>query len=101
MVVIGLGWMAFAVWVLTSKHVLLVRQQVVAGRMAVSFCGLFADGAAAVAIATAQTAAWGAAATGAVMLGTAVWIWRRAARDLRTLTARRDTLARELGRGAR
>jgi len=97
MTIIGLGWMAFAAWVLTSKHVLLVRQRIVAGRMAISFCGLFLVGAAGVAVASGQPAAWGAAATGVLMLGIAVWVWRRAVRDVRVLTARRDTLARELG----
>ncbi len=101
MTVIGLGWMGFAVWVLTQKHVLLVRQRLVAGRMAVAFCGLGVAGAAAVALVTSQPAAWAASAMSAALLAASVLIWRRAAADVTALTARRDELARELGRRPR
>src|ERR671918_2584122 len=37
MIVIGLSWVAFALWVLTHRRVLLARDSVVAGRMAVTF----------------------------------------------------------------
>ena len=101
MTIIGLAWVAFALWVLTQKHVLLVRQRLVAGRMAVAFCGLFAGGALVAAVITSQRAAWAAAAMGALLLGVAVFIWRRAAADVATLVARRDELARELARRPR
>ena len=101
MTMIGLAWVAFALWVLTQKHVLLVRQRLVAGRMAVAFCGLFAGGALVAAVITSQRAAWAMAATGALLLGVAVFVWRRAVADVATLVARRDDLARELARRPR
>ena len=98
MTIIGLAWVAFALWVLAQKHALLVRQRLVAGRMAVAFCGLFAGGAMVIAVTTGQRAAWTAAAMGALPLGAAVFVWRRAVADVATLVARRDELARELAR---
>ena len=62
--VIGLGWVAFARWVLTQKNVLLVRHRLVAGRMAVAFCSVFVAGASTMAVITSQRAAWAVAMPG-------------------------------------
>jgi hypothetical protein len=92
MTLIGLGWMGFATWVLRTKHVLLVRQRLAAGRMAVTFSAVGVAGATAVAVSTAQPAAWAASAMMAAMLAVAVLIWRRAATDVARLVARRQEI---------
>jgi hypothetical protein len=96
MTLIGLGWIAFAAWVLSRKRILLGKPAVVAGRMAVAFTAVFTVGAIAIGYATQQPAAKGAGALGLVMLGVAVLMWVRAKRHFTALSNRRHTLEREL-----
>src|SRR4051795_5039610 len=42
--IIGLAWVAYSVWVLSARRVMLAQQRVVAGRLAVAFTGAFAAG---------------------------------------------------------
>jgi len=101
MMVIGLSWVAFALWVLTHRRVLLARHSIVAGRMAVTFTALFVTGALAVGYETGGRAPYTAAVLGAVMLSGAVAMLVRAHRTYARLTARRRALELELGRSAR
>ena len=94
---IGLGWAAFGIWVLRTRRVMLARQRVVAGRLAVTFSGLFAGGSLLLALTSGVPSAWPAMAMGLVLLGVALVIWRRAEAAHAALLARRATLERELG----
>ena len=93
---IGLGWLAFSLWVLNSKRVMLARHRVVAGRLAVGFTGVFVAGSALLGLASAIEAAWPAAAMGGVLFVIAIVLWRRAELAHATLVARRNALAHEL-----
>jgi hypothetical protein len=101
MLVIGLSWVAFALWVLTHRRVLLARHRIVAGRMAVTFTALFLTGALGAGYQSGARAAFAAAALGIVMLAAAVAMLLRAHRVFARLTARRRTLELELGRDAK
>ena len=95
---IGVSWVVYAGWVLTHKRALLGAQHVIAGRLAVTFSGVFATGALLVGFATGRAAAFAAAGLGALMLCVAVAILMRARRRFASLAARRDELERLLGR---
>ena len=97
MTVIGLAWMVFAGWVLTTRRVLLGRDSVVAGRLAVTFTAVFIAGALLVGYSTGGKAPLAAAATGVGLLGVAVALLVRARRRVAGLMARRDALERDLG----
>jgi hypothetical protein len=97
MTVIGLAWMVFAGWVLTTRRVLLGRDSVVAGHLAVTFTAVFVAGALLVGYSTGGKAPFAAAATGAGLLGVAIALLVRARRRVAGLTARRDALERDLG----
>ena len=98
MTVIGLSWMVFAGWVLTTRRVLLGRDSVVAGGLAVTFTAVFVAGALLVGYAAGGKAPLAAAAIGVGLLGVAIALLVRARRRVAGLTARRDALERELGR---
>jgi len=100
MVGIGAAWVVFAVWVLTTRRILLARHRVIAGRMAVTFTSLFVCGALGLGITTGRPEPYTAAAVGVVMLGAAAWILIRAHRSFGRLTERRDLLEKEIGRRA-
>jgi hypothetical protein len=93
---IGAGWVAFGIWVLRARRVMLARQRVVAGRLAVAFAGTFTVGCVALAAATAVPAAWPATGMSLVLLASALIVWRRAEADHAALLARRDSLEREV-----
>jgi len=97
MLLIGMSWMAFAIWVLASRRVLLAYHAIVAGRMAVGFTALFLLGALALALGAGSAAAWGAAAAGAAMLVVAILLLINAKRKMAGLMARRGELERQLG----
>lgn len=99
--VIGLGWVAYSIWVLQAKRVMLARQRVIAGRLSSAFASAFTLGCLALAFTTTVSAAWPALAMSLVMLVLALVLWRRAEAAHATLMARRETLERELARGAR
>ena len=95
---IGVCWVIFAAWVLTRRRALLGTQHIIAGRLAVTFSGVFAVGALVIGLATARPAAFAAAAMGAVMLCVAGGIFLRARRRHALLAKRRDELTRLLRR---
>jgi hypothetical protein len=97
MIAIGMAWMVFAGWVLTTRRVLLGRDSVVAGRLAVTFTAVFVAGALLVGYSAGGRAPFAAAAIGVGLLGVAVALLVRARRRVAALTARRDLLERELG----
>jgi len=98
MVLIGAAWAALSIWALTTRRVLFARDRVIAGRMSVAFTALFLAGAIAAVFITGKAAAFGAAATGAVMFAIALRVLSGARRRFVELAARRDALDRELAR---
>lgn len=98
--VIGLGWVAYSVWALSMRRVMLARQRVVAGRLAVAFTGAFAAGCIVLNIAAKVNAGWPAIAMSLTLLAVAVVLWRRAEAAHARLLARRDELQRELSEGS-
>jgi hypothetical protein len=98
---IGIGWVAFSVWVLSVRRVMLARQRLVAGRLAVLFAAAFAGGCLVLVAAGATPAAGPAALMGLGLLGVALVVWRRARNAHARLLARKDALEREVGGGAR
>jgi hypothetical protein len=101
MLVIGVSWVAFAIWVLTRRHALFARDRVIAGRMALTFAIVFLAGALGIGIATGRSAPFAAAALGAAMVAVAALQLARARRLVKHLIERRDALQRELGRSTR
>lgn len=96
---IGLAWVTYACWVLTTKRPLLAAHRIVAARMAVAFSALFVVGCLAVSVVTPDAAAArSAAAFGAGLCVIAVVQWRRAGRRVNALRSRREELQRALGR---
>ena len=93
---IGLSWAGFATWVLTQKRILLGRQRIVAGRLALSFSGVFTAGALLVGYSTGSRAALAAAALGAVMVLVALALLVRATRAFAQLSKRREALEKQL-----
>lgn len=100
MIVIGLSWTVFAVWVLTTRRVLFGRDSVVAGRLAVTFTTTFVVGAVTLGYMRDGSAPYAAAAMGLGLLAGAVALLVRAHRRVARLTARRDALMRETGRNS-
>ena len=96
MTLIGVAWVAYAAWVLTSRRVLLGRHRVIAGRMAVTFTGVFVLGGLAVAVMTGDPAGYAAAVSGGAMQAVAVFLLVRAQRDVARLIARRAELERAI-----
>lgn len=95
----GISWMAFAVWVLTRRRVLLAGHRIVAARMAVGFSALFLVGVAAAMYWGGSPARLaGAAATGVVMLAAAAAMLVRAHRQFAALGDERRRLEREIER---
>ncbi|MFG6416506.1 hypothetical protein ACG02S_21660 [Roseateles sp. DC23W] len=90
----GLCWVAYAAWVLTSRRVLLGRQRVVAARMGALFSAVALAGALAVGGLSGTPAAWPAALVFAAMLVLAVALAVRSQRDYERLCRRRAELAR-------
>ena len=102
-IVIGaLMWAAVLGWSLTRRKVLLAKHKVVTGRLASFMTALFMVGALALAGTTPSLREVGlaAGASGAVLLGVAIYIWRSAARRFRQLLDRTRTLERELASNA-
>lgn len=95
---IGLGWVAFSAWVLRTRRVMLARHRVVAGRLAVTFTGVFAAGCLLFALTTRMPAAWPASAMSCSLLVAAVVLWHRAEADHARLLARRVQLEHDVRR---
>ncbi|WP_439538982.1 hypothetical protein [Sphingomonas sp.] len=98
---IGMGWSAYALWVLTQRRVLYARQQVVAGWIAVAFTSVFTLGALAIGIGSGIPVGFAAAAIGLAMVGAALVLLGRARRRLAALTAKRQALETQLAGRAR
>ena len=97
MSVIGLAWLSLSVWALTTRRVLLGRDGVLAGWMAVTFTATFVLGAALVGLSTGRPGAYAASLLGVGLLAVAVVVLMRARRRMASLMSRRDALKRELG----
>jgi hypothetical protein len=98
MVAIGLSWVAYALWVLTRRRVLLAGHRVVAARMAVTFSALFAAGFALLAVmGQGGRAAFPAAVFGLCMLALAIGLLLDARRRFARLLQRRRVLELQLG----
>jgi hypothetical protein len=94
---IALSWVGFAWWTLTRRQVRLAGHDVIAGRMAVTYCGMLVGGSLVLTIVGPSPAAAGmSAAIGCVLLATAIVMLRRARRRLQQLRERRDALERML-----
>ena len=95
LVIIGLAWAGFALWVLARRRVLFATHRVIATRMAIAFTTVFTVGAALVGFGSGAAAA-GLFATvvGMAMVGVALFLHLRARRQVRQLTARRAELER-------
>ncbi|HET9862902.1 MAG TPA: hypothetical protein VFP37_05630 [Steroidobacteraceae bacterium] len=98
MSLIGVSWCALAAWVLRARRPLFARDRVIAGRMAVAFTSVFAAAALAWAVFVGGPAAYGAFASGMVMLAAAIAVSARARRRFALLAARRQELEQALGR---
>jgi hypothetical protein len=94
--IIGLAWIAYSIWVLTARRVMLAQQRVVAGRLAVTFTGVFAAGCIVLNYTLAARAGWPAVVMSLLLLALALRIWRRAEAAHARLLARRDALERKL-----
>ena len=93
---IGVGWTAFAVWVLRTRRVMLARHRQVAGRLAVVFSSVFTVGCLVLALGTETDAAPSALAMSLGLLIVAVVVWRRAETAQARLLARRAQLEQQL-----
>jgi hypothetical protein len=97
MVVIGLSWVTYSIWVLSKRRVLLAGHRIIAARMAIAFSTLFAAGSLALGVwGSVGRAAYGAAATGAVMLAIAIALLLHARTQFAQLMARRRALELEI-----
>ena len=89
---IGVSWATLAVWALSRRRPLFARDRVIAGGMAVTFTSVFVAGALTGAVIANNPAAYGALATGAVMLAIAIRVFVGARRRFAELAARRAAL---------
>jgi hypothetical protein len=96
MTLIGAAWAALSLWALTTRRVLLARDRVIAGRMAVTFTGVFVAGAATACVISMNVAAFTSLAAGLTMFGVALRVWSGARRRFAELQARRVEIERQL-----
>ena len=104
---LNLGWAGLATWVLGTRRVLLGYDRVIAGRMAVTFSGVFIAGMTAAAVRSGRGALWGGVAVGWRAGGTAALsllapaaalaALRGPARRARPTAGRRVGLSRQRG----
>lgn len=92
MMIIALGWVAYAAWVLSRRRPLFQRHRVVAASMGTGFSAVFAAVTAAAAWLTGSAAAAMASALGAVFVGVGVVLFVRARGRRNALLERRDAL---------
>lgn len=90
-VTIALAWVAYALWVLAKRRVLLAGHRVIASRMAVAFTGVFFAGSLILAL-QGMRGAFSAAVMGASMLLIAITMLAHARRQFARLLARRQEL---------
>ena len=96
-VAIGLAWVGFGLWALSTRRALYARQQVVAARLALVFGLVYTIGCL-VLLGSGVRAAGAAGAFGGVLTVIAWWLHRRAGARLAGLLARRQTLEAQHGR---
>jgi len=89
---IGVSWATLAVWALSRRRPLFARDRVIAGGMAVTFTSVFVAGALTGAVIANNPAAYGALASGAVMLAIAIRVFVGARRRFTELAGRRAAL---------
>ncbi|MEM7585135.1 MAG: hypothetical protein AAF560_17225 [Acidobacteriota bacterium] len=93
MCAVGLGWVAFCIWVLTRRRVLYARQQIVSSRLAMAFCAVFTVSSAVVGWQIdALPGGLLAAGCGGVMFAAAYALYRRAERQHQNLLRLRRSL---------
>jgi hypothetical protein len=92
MTLIGASWAGLSLWVLTTRRILLARDRVIAGRMAVVFTSVFVFGAIVACAISMSAAAFAALLTGFAMLACALRVLSGARRRFAELTARRAQL---------
>ena len=98
MLAIGGAWMAYASWVLVHRRPLMAGHRVVAGWMAVAFCGGFLVAACFALLLTGSATALAAAASGFILLAAAIAALTVAGRHRRSMCEQRDVLERQLAR---
>jgi hypothetical protein len=92
MCLIGVSWVALAVWVLRARRPLYARDRVIAGGMAVTFTSLFLAGAVAAVVIANNAAAYAVLVTGAVLWAVAIRVLVSARRRFAELSQRRAAL---------
>lgn len=92
LVVIALGWVAHATWVLTHTAILLVPHQVQAARLSVGACVLFLGGCVAAQLIVGGPAALLALASALVMTAVSVLNFRTSRARFHALMRRREAL---------
>jgi membrane associated rhomboid family serine protease len=93
---ISLCWVCYTLWALRYRRPLLAHHRVIAGRMAVAFCGIFTAGAAWLGFAGGQPSMTMAAALGGAMSAISVALLLRAHRNRARLLMRRRELEQTL-----
>ncbi len=91
-IVMGACWVAYAVWALTTRRLMLPTHRVVAARMALTFSAVFSVASALVAILVPAVTAWWAVAFGGVMCLVAWGVLQRARATVDRLRARRHEI---------
>ncbi len=92
LVLIALGWMTHAIWVLTHTAILLVPHQVQAARLSMAACVVFLGGCGLAWVLVGGQASVLATMSAVVMTGVSVYNVRRATNRHRALVRRRDAL---------
>jgi hypothetical protein len=97
LVAINLAWSALFGWIVTRRKVLFAVHQVIAGWMAVAFCGIFLLFGALIAISRGNaTALFAVGLVGIAMVFVAIMILKRARHRRQLLIARRNELSVQL-----
>jgi hypothetical protein len=92
LVLIALGWITHAIWVLTHTAILLVPHQAQAARLSMASSVVFFVGCLLAWLLVGNQASLLATVSAAVMTGVSVLNYQRAVSRFRTLTRRRDEL---------
>jgi membrane associated rhomboid family serine protease len=91
-IVVGVSWVVYAWWALTTRRLLLPTHRVVAARMALTFSAAFSVASVLVAVLAPAGAAWSAAAAGGLMCLAAWGLLRKARVTVERLRARRHEI---------
>lgn len=99
LLLIGMAWVGYGLWVLLARKTMLTPHRVVAGWIAVCATAAFTAGAGLLAFTPQMPAAYGAAGLGAALFCIAVFLLLRAQRQYRALLVRRQVLESQLKAG--